>query len=424
MAEQLNVSRNVVISAYEELTAQGLLQTRAGAASTVAADAIAKLGARQVVRNTGRGAASADVISLNYRRPAYDPTAEKAWGRLVRSVRARHIAGTPDPAGLRVLREAVADHLASSRGVPPRPDAVIIVNEAQLGLNIVAQTLLSPGDCVTLEEPHYPGARDLFARLGTQIQTAPVDAEGIDVSSLGGAAQRLAYITPSCHLPLGVRLSPNRSAALSQWVRATGAFLIEDDFNCEYQSRGRISPALAASEIGPERVIYLATAPHAISPTLRMGFLVAPEPLREALTEMRWLAERGTSEFHQEVLAKFIAEGHYQRHLLRTSRRYAARQKRAIADLIELFGDDVHIPTNAVAAYVFVAFRRIPGAQSGTFARAALGHGVAISDATSCFSRPPDSACYMLGVVGDDEHTAREGLERLASAYRAFVPQQ
>ncbi|MBX0326142.1 PLP-dependent aminotransferase family protein, partial [Oscillochloris sp. ZM17-4] len=356
LAAGMGLARSTVVSAFEQLLAEGYLEGRVGAGTFVATSlpedllghggpparppaaherpAPRRLSARgAALAATPVSASSGDRVrprAFQVGLPDIDGFPHATWARLA----ARRYGSPPpelmaygDPAGYLPLREAIASHLAAARGVRCDPGQVVVVSGSQQGLDLAARVLLDPGDEAWIEDPGYMGARGALLAAGARLAPVPVDAEGLDVAAGARLApqSRLAYITPSHQFPLGVTMSLPRRLALLAWARAAGAWVIEDDYDSEYRYAGRPLAALQGLD-GDGRVIYLGTFSKVLFPALRLGYMVVPPDLVPAFVAARALADRHSPGIEQAIVADFLAEGHFARHLRRTRARYAARQ--------------------------------------------------------------------------------------------------
>lgn len=230
-------------------------------------------------------------------------------------------------AGYRPLRDAIANYVQLARGVRCEPEQVIIVAGSQQGLDMVARVLLDPGDPAWIEDPCYRGAWAAFVGAGARLVPVPVDDQGLDVVAGESACAdaRVVYVTPSHQYPLGVTMSLARRLALLNWAGRSGAWIIEDDYDSEYQFAGRPLAALQGLD-KEERVIYIGTFSKVLFPSLRLGYLIVPTNLVDTFIA----AHTHTSYFcplvEQVVLTDFIAEGHFSRHIRRMRRLYEERQ--------------------------------------------------------------------------------------------------
>jgi GntR family transcriptional regulator/MocR family aminotransferase len=207
------------------------------------------------------------------------------------------------------------------RGTRCDPDQVQVVAGAQRGLDHIARMLLDPGDVAWMEDPGYPGARGALLAAGADVWPAPVDGEGMTV---GATDARLAYVTPSCQFPLGLAMSLERRQALLAWARRSGAWIVEDDYDCDLRHDRQPLPCLHA--LDPDgRVIYLGTFSKTLFPALRLGFLIVPRDLQSGFVTARLATDLHPPLLEQRVLAAFIQRGHYDRHLRRMQAVYAER---------------------------------------------------------------------------------------------------
>jgi len=354
LADRLGVARATVVSAYEQLLAEGYAEGRRGAGTFVAADLSGVIDAAVV---DAAPAAPAPELPARAQDVAFDPPlttlpgqapfntgrtlldarAADAWSRstrrALRTLGPEHF-GYGDPCGDPELRAAIADYLRAARGVRCEAEQVIVTSGAQHAVDIVARVLASPGAPVWIEDPGYPATVHALAATGAALHPVPVDAEGLVVSEGVAAAPdaRAAFVTPSHQYPLGVTLSMARRLELLAWSRASGAWIVEDDFSSEFRYAG---PPLASLQglDGGERVIYVGTFNKAIFPGLRLGYLVAPKALAPALTQARRLMDRQPSSLIQAIVLDFMREGAFAAHIRRRRLAYRA-QRDALAAAI------------------------------------------------------------------------------------------
>lgn len=337
LAGLLGVSRTVVTEAYQQLYAEGWLDGRHGS-GTYVADVHAVDAARPAEPGPSPDAdfypplhaPDAGLIDLRPGRPwvmAYDTA---AWRRAWRAAGDLPMSAWPDLYGDPMLREALADHLRRARAVPAGPGNVLITRGTGNGLDLLAATLLRPGDRVGVEEPGYRAARRVFASRGAEIVPCPVDADGLIVDDLP-AGLRMVYTTPAHQFPTGGRLPIPRRERLLAWARATGALVVEDDYDAEF--RYDVAPLPALYGLGPEQVVLLGTLSKSLSPDVGVGWLVAGRPLLDQIARTRKeLADR-TSGPVQRAVAVLLDRGDLDRHLRRMRLEYARRREAVVAAL-------------------------------------------------------------------------------------------
>jgi GntR family transcriptional regulator/MocR family aminotransferase len=272
--------------------------------------------------------------------PAVDAFPWDVWARLVarRLKRSgRELADYGDSRGYAPLRAAVASYVAAARGVTCTPAQVFITNGAQQALDLIGQVLLSPGDQVWLEDPGYPGARRAFHAAGAALVHVAVDDDGISVDDgrRRAPSARMVYVTPSHQYPLGMTMSLARRLELLRWAREARAWVVEDDYDSEFRYASRpIASLQGLSDGGP--VLYVGTFSKTLFPSLRVGYVVAPEPLVEAFAGARFTLDRQSPTLEQAALADFMNEGHFPRHVRRMRLLYESRRNaliRAVNDI-------------------------------------------------------------------------------------------
>lgn len=346
-ARQQGISRGTVLSVYEQLIAEGYLSGTTGRGTTVssalpmtAAAAPAGCGVTAAHRQLSRqgrlladspfvsrqGVALARPFSPN--QPDLRAFPHAVWRRLSnqhsRSLRPDDM-GYGDAAGHRPLRQAIAEHLRYSQRISCHADQVMILASAQQALDLTARLLLDAGDTVLVEDPGYPGAARIFALTGARVLGMPVDESGLCTDALPVTpAVRLAYVTAAHQSPLGGTLPLERRLSLLAWADACNAVIVEDDYDGEYRFDGAPLPAMKSLDRNG-RVIYLGTFSKLLFPSLRLAYVVVPEWLVDAFAAAISLTFRHAPVFAQAILATFIAEGHFARHLRQMRLLYGQR---------------------------------------------------------------------------------------------------
>lgn len=356
-------------------------------------------------------------------RPDWDTFPRQIWGRLTaRQVRerSRELASYGDPAGYRPLREAVATHLGQTRGVRCTAEQVVVVNGSQQGADLLIRLVLDPGDDAALEDPGYAGAALALRAHGMRVRPVPVDDDGIDVPALppvtDPAAPRLVYVTPSHQFPTGATLSLPRRLRLLEWAARRGALIIEDDYDSDFRYSGRPLESLQGLDTHGV-VAYVGSFSKALFPPLRVGFVVLPPHLVEPFVAAKWLADRQTATLDQQVLADFILDGHFERHLRRMRRLYQSRRDALLQALRTHLGDLV-TPGGDGAGLHLVGWLP-PDADAAGIADAAALLGVAALPLDPYYLGAGRRPGLMLGYAALDEARIVEGVKRLAKAAHA-----
>jgi GntR family transcriptional regulator/MocR family aminotransferase len=439
LAGELKVSRLPVLSAYEQLLAEGYLETFTGAGTCVAG-AIPP-GATDAPRRRRRASMPAPEASPARRvaaratamaapeqtwldsqgafrvgLPALDAFPHEVWARLV-SRHARHadiealVYG--DPLGYLPLREAIADYLRTVRAVRADASQVMITTGAQHGVQLCAHVLLDPGDSVWMEEPGYPGAHQALATVGARAVLVPVDVDGLDVAEgiRRGPEARLVYITPSHQFPLGVTMGAARRMQLLQWAAREGRWIVEDDYDGEYRFSGKPVTSLQGLDTDA-RVIYAGTFSKVMFPALRLGYLVVPNDLAGAFRTARDALDTCSPMLPQRAMTDFIRDGHFARHIRRMRALYAARR----AALLEASGRHLPGRLEVVGAEAGMQLTALlpDGVDDIALSRRAAQAGVSIRPLSPCYRGPGCRNGLILGYGGVDAQAIDEGIRRLA----------
>ncbi|WP_164016645.1 PLP-dependent aminotransferase family protein [Pyxidicoccus trucidator] len=374
LAREYGVARGTVVAVYGQLVSEGYLSGRVGAGTVVSEtlpDELLSRGLPPQPRSTTtshpplkptlsrrsrlfvdspfplRPAALAGQAFVAH-RPALDAFPVKLWAR-VASSRLRRLSGAAladgDPLGDARLRGVIAAYLGSARGVRCEPDQVFILSGTQQALELVARLVLDPGDAAWVEDPGYPGASRVLQASGATLCPVPVDAEGLCVSSGEDTSPRarLACVTPAHQAPLGVVMSLPRRLALLDWARRRRAWIFEDDYDSEYRYESRPLPALQGLDsLGC--VLHAGSFSKTLFPSLRLGYLVVPHSIVDVVARARSLVDRYPGILPQAVLADFIEDGHYARHLRRMRELYAERRDALARSIANRLGGALALP--------------------------------------------------------------------------------
>lgn len=338
----LGVSRNTVTEALNQLDAEGYIVTRRGVGTFVApnirqfpnrrkreqpekvvpSDQASRFIAAQEFASDAAGG-----IAFRPGLPALDffPIAQfkscfssSDWGG--------ELLDYPQRAGLPELRNAIANRLRQTRGVACTPEQIFITPGAQAAFSLILRVLLNDADAVVVEDPCYPNAVSLLRSHHAQIMPIAVDDAGMDVDQMRKIHAKLAYVTPSHQYPTGAVLSLNRRIDLLQWATRRGAWIVEDDYDSEFNYTGRPQPTLQGLDDN-HRVIYVGTFSKVLSPALRVAYIVVPESLSAAFEAAHEITGAAPSSPIQAALARFIDRGHLGRHISKMRKIYDERRR-------------------------------------------------------------------------------------------------
>jgi GntR family transcriptional regulator/MocR family aminotransferase len=417
LAGLLGVSRTVVTGAYAQLFAEGWVEGRHGSGTYVADGAPGHPGGNGSTEPGARWEpvgvpadralvpVAAPLIDLRPGIAWTEGIDRAAWRRAWRIAGASMAGGLPDPQGSPGLRASLTGYLRRSRGVHCSPGQLVVTRGVAGSLGLIAAALLRPGDRVGVEEPGYPAARAVFAAHGLRPVPCPVDSGGLRVDALPGGL-RLVYVTPAHQYPLGARLSVPRRRALTSWARATGALIVEDDYDGEF--RYDVAPLPALFGLDPEVVVYLGTTTKILTPAMRVGWLAASPGLATRLAAAGSTLGEYASGPAQGALLSLITTGDLERHIRRMRHDYARRRAAMTAVFGggaagRLLGDEagMHmvLETNEPAAMV---------------AAAAAERGVAVATLDRYFGGPVTKNGLVLGYGGARLPDVARGCQILA----------
>ena len=412
LARSLQVSRTTVTVAYDRLASEGFLSSRIGAGTYVSN----QFG--PVLREVGRGKTEGvlrpkpvwDSVRLSH---AFDKPAEfdfrtglpdatlfpgERWRRLLnRELRTNVVrAGVyGDSGGDRGLREAIARHVGVSRGLQVLADDVTITSGAQQALDLIARALVAPGEHVAVEDPGYAPPWFLFNSLGARAHGVPIDEEGIIVEAIPRDT-RVVYVTPSHQYPLGMTMSLSRRLALLDWAERNQAAIIEDDYDSEFRFGERpLEPLQTLDTSG--RVIYVGSFSKTLLPTLRLGFLVTPSCCTTAVHKAKYVTDWHTSTLAQRVLARFIDEGGFARHVRKVGRVYGERRALITKILQREFVEHLEVVPSVAGLHIAAVARSASIGEISNVFDCAAARGVQLQRLAKFYLEQPARAGFLFG---------------------------
>jgi len=438
LAEQLRLARNTVLTAYDQLIAEGYVEARKGSGIYVS-ETLPGFGAQRPQRSrnprsnakpprpSSRGKRLGELapllpppnpIPFRHGFPALDAFPKRTWGRLT----AKHwrkatnsSLGYGGAQGFFPLRQAIADYLAAVRGVKCTPQQVIIVAGSQQALYLAGQVTLDSDDCALVEDPGYMGARAALLAAGARLIPVPVDGDGLNISSLAVQRQepKLIYTTPSNQYPTTVTMSLGRRRKLLQWASRKRAWILEDDYDSEYRYNSQPIASLQGLDTS-DSVIYLGTFSKLLAPSLRMGYLVAPEALVDAFSAASAVITRHAPAVEQVVLAEFIEQGHLTRHVRKMRSAYQERRDALIASAKKHAPRLLTIPSPAGGTHVIAEVKTRH--TDVRVAQRAAEFGVECRPLSAYFLHPGGKQGLVLGYGGFSPAAIDRSMRRLVEA--------
>ena len=438
LASQLGVSRSAVVSAYEQLLAEGYASGKIGSGSYVSPDLPEPVEARGPKRGK-RAAAMAKPASteapisddfvdvtvpseerpFNLGRTLVDNRSMELWRkvstRIFRRLGPDHF-GYSDPRGLPALRNAICDYLRAARAVRCEPEQIVVTAGTQHAIDLVIRVLHQSDLQAWVEDPGYSLTRQALIAAGVKTRAIPVDGHGVDVGAgiRSAPKARAVFVTPSHQFPTGVVLSMARRLELLNWARENKAWVIEDDYASEFRYGGRALASLQGLD-DSERVIYIGTLNKALFPGLRLGYAVVPPALLKNFIGTRYLVDRQPSSLAQAVVADFIEEGHFAAHLRRMRLQYEDQRDVLVAALRQRLGDEMTVEPPDQGMHLVAYLRR--GLSDVAIERAAREHGVIVRAMSKLYVATPPRSALVMGFSGYPSQMIPPAVARLAKAF-------
>ena len=445
LSEQLHVSRNTVVEAYELLIEEGYLYTQRAVGTFVAErvpdesltvdtpQLLSRTPSHRRVVNlplpyTGRGPPGLHApehrdLLYDFALGRTDPRSfpERVWRRLTLDCLGGAAIGMSeymDPTGLPELRQLITNFLGPARGMVVSPEQVIIVAGCQQGLNLAAHLFIGTRTRVAIEAPCYRGAAFLFESYGGKLLPVPVDRLGMDVARMPEPPVTLVCVTPSHQFPTGVTLSLDRRIALLEWAAKVGAYVLEVDYDADFRYEDSPLPSLQALDRNG-CVIYMSSFSRSIGPGLRLGYMVVPRDLIRSASIIRALTDNGAPWLEQATLAAFIREGSLANHLKRIRHTYRGRRDALTRALHRHFGEVEISGAECGEHVVWHLPRDLPPSQD--VQAIARDHGVGVhslrdSPAYLYEQMEDRDRILLLGYPSLTEEQIEQGVARLAAA--------
>ena len=438
LAHTLEVHRNTVLAAYDELCAQGWLHAQPGRGTFVAeqlpVQRAASLGRRRRGVPARPGFTLQTPSATRGPRPVFRSRGLIPMGLGIPDVRlvphellarayrrnlrrsASALLSYGDPRGHRRLRASLVDMLDRTRGLAAGPDDILITRGSQMALDLVARALVGPGDAVAVEAFGYRPAREAFARAGAQLVAVPVDERGLCIDELeavlGRMPLRAIYVTPHHQYPTTAVLAPERRHRLLALARRHRFAIVEDDYDNEIHYQGRpVLPLASADEHG--LVVYVGSLSKILAPGLRIGYLVAPRALIDHLSEVRSTVDGGGDPALECAVAELLEDDEVQKHARRMRRIYRSRRDLMLELLDGLLAGVIRprVPSGGMALWA-----QVTGVDPEAWAERAAACGVMVSPGRWFAADDRPAPFLRLGFAACDEGELRAGVGALVRA--------
>lgn len=465
LAQDLRVSRNTIVQAYDQLLVEGYIQGKTGSGTFVASalpdpslrvggpgdepwastsiadtdskspkgpapelsEAAKRLAARvpQAPRLSWSSGAKAPVCDFRYGAPSFDDLPIAAWSRILarraRSVSAKRLSYDA-PAGASELRDALARYLNHSRGVRCDAEQIIITYGTQQAVNLTLDVLVDAKDRVAIEDPQYFGfSLPLLAR-GVHLAPIATDAQGLRVDALESSSPcKLICVTPSHQFPGGGLMPLPRRLELIELARRWGAAILEDDYDSEFRYDGRPVSCLQGLDEG-NQVIYVGSASKLLFPSLRIGWMVVPRPLVGDFQRAKAVADTGTPGIEQLAFADFLREGHLERHLRRQRLKNSAKRDLLLGEVDRHLGSKAEVAGTAAGVHLVLRLGAYRAQQERDIRDACRERGVGIYPLAPAFAKQPTQAGFILGYASLSHREIQAGVAVLAEVLEQIRP--
>lgn len=446
LASELGVSRIPVLNAYAQLLAEGYFESHVGAGTVVSSmlpDQVALphrtpappgplRGPRPISRDCASLPSMQNTLpwlggrwgAFSLGQPALDQFPVKIWSRLVaRHSRNLRLASMhySHPMGSKDLREAIATYVRTARGVHCEAEQIMIVSGSQQALEISTRVLLDRGSHVWMEDPGYRFARYVFRLNGCQVVPVPVDDEGLNVAAGISRCRkaRAVLVTPSHQYPLGVTMSASRRLQLLEWSHKAGSWIIEDDYDSEYRYESMPIASLQGLD-RRSRVVYIGTFSKVLFPSLRLGYVVIPPDLIERFLSVRLTIDISPPTFFQAVLADFIREGHFSRHIRRMRLLYRDRRSVLLDSLKRDLAVAVDVTGEQAGLHLTVALPR--GFRDLDIAERALQQRLWVAPLSTSYQERPSPQGLILGFSNTSSGEIPRAVKNLGDILHHYKP--
>lgn len=445
-ADELGVSRNVILQVFEKLIDEGFLSSRIGDGTYVlqpgvnrteppTQDANANVATQRYpfrsLSRRGKALVASATDAFPERPTAFMPDLPdlrefpiKTWLRLLNETSGRlrgEILADTSNAGYEPLRRALAHHLNISRGMSCAAEQIIITTGSQQSLDLVSRMLFDPGDPIWLEEPGYIGARSIFSANGATLCPVEVDKDGllIDEAITKHPSPRLIFTSSSRHYPLGATLSIQRRKALIEFASRCGAWIVEDDYDHEFRYLGQTPTSIHGLDRG-KRTIHLGTFSKILLPSFRLGYVVVPQDLTAPFAKARAVVDRHASLIEQMVLSEFMHRGLLVAHIRRMRNLYRTRQIQLIGGLQDIFDREFCLSATDTGMHIILPLDA--KADDQAIASKASNIGVVLRPLSPYYAGHRKRQGLLLGFSAYNSIEIEQGLWRLSKLATTIAP--
>lgn len=364
LSQNLNISRNVVLEAYDQLMAEGYMESRQGS-GTIVAEGIyfkrRKAQEKNFSQDSHYEEKDSGLISFRSGIPALDMFPKREWGKLLNNICSNlnysnfRYCG---PEGVMELREALSKYLFRVRGISAAPEQIMIVSGSTQGLSLMSRLLYKPDSEIIVEDPIHYGLLNVISTCGYSINPVPVDGKGMITDMLKTDKKvGFIYVTPSHQFPLGGVLSIQRRIELIKFAEKNNCYIVEDDYDSEFRYEGQ--PISSLYELEPDRVIYVGSFSKILAPALRLGYMILPKSLMQDYLKLKMYTDVHTETISQLALAEFINDGKLEKHIWKMKKEYYKKHQEVINSLNSNFPNEYIIKGHATGLHFVAEFKSV-----------------------------------------------------------------
>ena len=437
LSEQLNCSRNTVVNAYEQLICEGYLESRKGEGTFICDLAMSNSKPTNSIQTNNLNTLKLTPQACHLHKqasyyldrfrqePKYDfkygnvrldQKSLKQWQRILKKHANTFTQNYDQIQGDLTLRHAIANHLRISRGVHCDPNQIFITSGSQQALNMIARIFLSPDDIVITEDPCYLGSTLAFESANARIHRIAVDSEGLDIDKYKAETPKLLYLTPSHQYPTGVVMSARRRLKVIDWAHSNNVIIIEDDYDSEFRYEGQPVASIHNMD-NYGQTLYVGTFSKSLYPALRIGYIVAPPRLCEYIAAWKWNEDRHCSSYVQPVLAEFIRQGYFARHIKRMRNSYAEKRLQLKHSLNEYLGNQQTQSSAPAGLHVLTWLHNSSYKDIDNLLNNALENNLGIYPVNYLYKNPPNEIGLVMGFTSLTLAQIEQGIRILSTLF-------
>ncbi len=424
LSAHLLIGKNTVETAYQQLLAEGYVQSKPRSGLLVLPVPVQPMAGREEaagiplrsgeIAEGGAEASSTAIVDFQYGDIALERFPLAAWKRCLTEALTgdrRQTLGYGELQGNGELRREIARYLYGARGIVCSSEQIFLAGGTQHAISLLCQLLLSAEEPFGMEDPGYDGVRTVLSNHRIPLVPIPYDGEGLDLAALKRSGAKAVYVTPAHQFPLGSVMPVGQRSRLLKWADETDGIILEDDYNSEFRYQGQPIPPLKAMD-AEDRVVYLGTFSKSFMPALRLSYMVLPLRLVDNFRDRLEAYSQAVSPLLQQAMLLFMKEGHYARHVRKTRKLYQARSRTLLQTVQREMGERAEIIGQKAGLHVLLD---VKGREFKELTELAAGCGIRIySPSRHWMNRESCPRSYvMLGFGGIEEDRIHEAVRRL-----------